>query len=131
MLKIPFVVSLLILPAVVSAPVYASQAPGGRAEVQACYDEAAWPVTVSPAYVYGGARVREQQRNAFHPSVSAMKGLCRQMAAGGDTVALAADCGDALSRQMEVYGERARDHALRARDICQAMTGQSVKVAGI
>ncbi len=130
-LKLQFAAISLVL-AALQAPAYAAAPSEVQAHLQACYDEAQWPVTVSPAYVYGGARVREQQRNAYHPAVVAMTGLCHAMSqASTDKVALARDCGQTLARQLQVYGDKARDHAARTRDICQAMTGQPVSVAGI
>lgn len=100
--------------------------------MQVCYDEAAWPVMASPAYVYSGARVREQKRNGFNRDVFAMKALCHRMAsATTDKVALAGDCRQHIVDVLDVYGEKARTHAMRTRDICQAMTGQPVAVDGL
>ncbi len=132
MLKIFAAVFLLVFAGVVPASVYAAPASGNPEDVQACYNEATWPVTAGPAYAYGGARVREQKRNGFNHDVFAMKALCRQMASTrADKAGLARDCGRYIANMLDVHGEKARAHALRTHDICQAMTGQSIGDAGI
>ncbi len=101
-------------------------------QLQSCYDEARWPVLVQPGYVYGGARVREQKRNGFNRAVFTMRMLCYRMAnPTADKAGLAGDCGGRIEDMLKVYGVKARDHARRTRDICQAMTGRTITVEGI
>lgn len=135
-LKIHIAVASLVF-AVLQTPAFAAPmpvdtVPAVSAELQSCYNEARWPVLSQPSYIDGAERVREQKRNGFNRSVFVMNALCHQMAdATADKTALANDCGSRISDMLKAYGSKAKTHALRTRDICQAMTGQTVTVEGI
>lgn len=127
-------VSLLSLSLIASAvPSFAGavELHESRHALADCYSEAQWPVTSSSAYTYGNARQREQLTNGFDREVHAMRRVCYGMQATGDKATLAAQCGDIIADSLKTHGAAARDHAVRQRRTCEALSGQSVVVDGL
>ncbi len=116
----------------VQAPAFAADAPVAKDALNGCYAEANWSVEASPAYVYGNGRQRAQLRTSFHKDVYAMRRLCFDMTkAGPEKASLAGVCGERVSAELKVYGDKAREHAVRQRSYCEALSGQSVSVRGL
>lgn len=116
----------------VQAPAFAANASVSKDALNGCYAEANWSVEASPAYVYGNGRQRAQLRTSFHKDVYAMRRLCFDMTkADAEKASLASACGDRVSAELKVYGDKAREHAVRQRSYCEALSGQAVSVVGL
>lgn len=116
----------------VQAPAFAANVSVAKDALNGCYAEANWSVETSPAYVYGNGRQRAQLRTSFHKDVYAMRRLCFDMTkAGAEKASLASTCGERVSAELKLYGDKARDHAARQRSYCEVLSGQAVSVVGL
>ncbi len=114
-------------------PNYVQAAEVRPAALSGCYTEARWAIEASPAYVYGNARQREQLQHSFHPDIYRLQRVCYAMTTStpAEQASLAAECGDQIGESLKFYGEKARGHAVRLRDYCQTLSGQTVTVSGL
>ncbi len=116
-----------------TAPAFAGVTQGhqNRQALADCYAEAQWPVTSSSGYNYGNARQRAQMVNGFDRETYTMRRVCYHLSLSENVAATAAQCGDLLSDSLKMHGIAARDHAVRQRDYCQALSGHAVTVDGL
>jgi hypothetical protein len=94
--------------------------------VSTCLLESKWPLYNSPEYRQAGERRRSQMRNSPGSEVRDMQAMCWS-ASRLPAEATAARCKDLIELKKKRLGSGRAQHVERVADICERMTGLSIK----